>query len=60
MFGLTEVVRVLHTEGAVLDYQDNRGLSPLDAAMGKAGGFGFVGTDGVFQTTTVELIQALL
>jgi ankyrin repeat protein len=60
MFGLTEVVEFLHAQGAELAYQDNRGLAPLDAAMGKAGGFGFVGTDGVFQTSTVELIQRLL
>jgi hypothetical protein len=35
-------------------------LSPLDAAMGKAGGFGFVGNDGVFWEDTVALIQELM
>jgi ankyrin repeat protein len=59
-FGLTDVVRFLHQQGAELDYVDNRGLSPLDAAMGKAGGYGFVGTDGVFHDETVALIQGLL
>jgi uncharacterized protein len=60
MFGLSDVVRFLHDQGAELDYQDNRGLSPLDAAMGKAGGFGFSGSDGVFWEETVALIQELL
>ncbi len=59
-FGLTEVVKFLHEQGATLDYTDTKGLSPLDAAMGKAGGFGFVGNDGVFWDDTVALIQELL
>ncbi|MDY6982272.1 MAG: ankyrin repeat domain-containing protein, partial [Pseudomonadota bacterium] len=59
-FGLAEVVKFLHEQGAELDYVDNRGLSPLDAAMGKAGGYGFVGNDGVFHEDTVALIQGLL
>ncbi|HEY0962789.1 MAG TPA: ankyrin repeat domain-containing protein [Pseudomonadales bacterium] len=59
-FGLTDVVKFLHEQGAELDYRDNRGLSPLDAAMGKAGGYGFVGNDGVFHEETVALIQRLL
>lgn len=60
MFGKTEVVKFLAENGAIVDYQDNRGLSPLDAAMGKAGGYGFSGSDGVFHESTVELIQGLL
>ena len=59
-FGLTEVVKFLHEQGAELDYQDSKGLGPLDAAMGKAGGYGFVGNDGVFHEETVTLIQSLL
>jgi hypothetical protein len=59
-FGLTEVVKFLHEQGATLDYADSKGLSPLDAAMGKAGGFGFVGNDGVFWEDTVALIQELM
>lgn len=59
-FGLSEVVQFLHEQGAELDYTDNQGLSPLDAAMGKAGGFGFIGVDGVHWDDTVELIQSLL
>jgi len=59
-FGFTRVVQYLHEQGAELDYKDKNGLSPLDAAMGKAGGFGFVGTDGRYWDETVELIESLL
>ena len=59
-FGLTDVVAFLHEKGATLDYEDKSGLSPLDAAMGKAGGYGFVGLDGVFHEDTVALINKLL
>jgi uncharacterized protein len=59
-FGFSKVVRYLHEQGAELDYKDRFGLSPLDAAMGKAGGFGFVGTDGRYWEETIALIQSLL
>ncbi|HWK53634.1 MAG TPA: ankyrin repeat domain-containing protein [Hyphomicrobiales bacterium] len=58
-FGFTEVVRYLAEQGAEVHYQDSRGLSPLDAAMGKAGGFGFSGSDGVFWKETVALLESL-
>ncbi len=58
-FGLTEVVRFLHEQGAILEYEDKNGISPLEAAMGQAGGYGFVGIDGVFHEATVALIQQL-
>ncbi len=60
IFGLTEVVQYLHTQGARLDIPDNKQLTPLDAATGLAGGFGFVGSDGVYQAETVALIKTLL
>ncbi len=59
-FGFTDVVAFLVEQGAELDYQDRRGLSPLDAAMGKAGGFGFTGADGIYWEDTVAWIQAHL
>ena len=59
-FGLTEVVSFLHSHGAIVDYKDSKGISPLDAAMGQAGGYGFVGIDGVFHEQTVTLIQGFL
>jgi ankyrin repeat protein len=58
-FGLNEVVQYLADQGAVVDYQDNQGLAPLDAASGKAGGFGFTGADGIFWQDTVNLLQTL-
>lgn len=58
-FGLNEVVQYLYDQGAVVDYKDSQGLAPLDAAMGKAGGFGFTGADGVFWKDTVALLQTL-
>lgn len=59
-FGLTDVVKFLYDHGAELNYEDNTGTSPLEAAMGQAGGYGFVGNDGVFHEDTVELILGLL
>jgi ankyrin repeat protein len=58
-FGLNEVVQYLYDQGASVDYKDNQGLAPLDAASGKAGGFGFTGADGVYWQDTVALLQAL-
>jgi len=58
-FGLNQVIQYLYDHGATVDYKDNQGLSPLDAASGKAGGFGFTGADGVFWQDTVDLLQAL-
>jgi len=58
-FGFTEVVRYLHEHGAIVEYEDKNGVSPLEAAMGQAGGYGFVGIDGVFHEATVALIQQL-
>ncbi len=58
-FGFEKVVQYLHDQGAVANYKDSKGLSPLDAAMGKAGGFGFVGDDGVYWKDTVALLQRM-
>ncbi len=41
--GYDEVVRFLVAHGAKLDIKDQRGFTALDAAEGKAGGFGFGG-----------------
>lgn len=58
-FGLNEVVQFLYDKGAIVDYRDNQGLAPLDAASGKAGGFGFTGADGVYWDDTVALLRTL-
>jgi uncharacterized protein len=59
-FGLDAVIQFLHDRGASVDYQDKQGLAPLDAAMGKAGGFGFVGADGVYWQETVALLESMI
>ena len=41
LWGLTDVVRFLHKNGAEFDVKDKRGFTALDTALGQAGGFGF-------------------
>ena len=60
IWGLTDVVRFLHQNGAKLDAKDKRGLTPLDAAMGLAGGLGFDGRTGVAHEKTAQAIRELL
>lgn len=59
LWGLTDVVRFLHKNGANFDVRDKRGFTPLDTALGQAGGFGFGGTSGVVQEETAKVIQEL-
>ncbi len=59
-FGLNDVIQYLYDHGATVDYLDKQGLRPLDAASGKAGGFGFTGADGVYWDDTVALLQKLI
>jgi uncharacterized protein len=59
LWGLTEVVRVLHQKGANINAPDKRGYTPLDTAMGLAGGFGFDGRAGVERPETAKVIKAL-
>ena len=59
LWGLTDVVRFLHQKGAALDVKDKRGFTPLDTALGKAGGFGFDGKSAVVQEETAKAIQEL-
>ena len=54
------MIQYLYDHGATVDYQDKQGLGPLDAASGKAGGFGFTGADGVYWDDTVALLQKLI
>jgi len=58
--GYTKVVQFLADHGAKLDLKDKRGITPLDAAMGKMGGLGFDNTTGENHPETVALIQRLL
>ena len=60
IWGLTDVIKFLHANGGNLAQKDKRGLSSLDAAMGKAGGFGFDGRSGVERPETEKAIRELL
>jgi ankyrin repeat protein len=59
-WGLDEVVQFLVDRGAKLDVKDKQGRTPLDAAMGLAGGVGFDGQSSVPRPSTTALIQKLL
>jgi ankyrin repeat protein len=58
--GFDEVVAALAQRGAVLDVTDDRGFTPLDTALGLAGGWGFAGQDSVVQESTAALLRDLL
>jgi uncharacterized protein len=58
--GFDDVIAFLAGKRASLDVRDARGFTPLDAAMGRAGGFGFDGRSGVDRPTTAALIRRLL
>ena len=59
MWGLTDVVKFLKERGADVNAMDRRGLTPLDHALGRAGGFGFDGTSGVERPETAKVIREL-
>jgi hypothetical protein len=52
-------VRALVARGAQLDAQDSEGFTPLDTALGLAGGWGFARNVGVVQESTVALLRQL-
>lgn len=58
--GYNEVVRYLASVGARLDVEDGSGYTPLDTALGLAGGFGFTGREGVLREDTAAVIRELL
>jgi ankyrin repeat protein len=58
--GFDEVIKFLVTSGAALDVEDKDGFTPLDMALGRAGGFGFSGREGVVRPATAELLQELM
>jgi ankyrin repeat protein len=59
LWGLTEVIRFLHANGVDLNRKDSRGLTPLQTALGEAGGFGFGGRAGVVREETAKVIAEL-
>jgi ankyrin repeat protein len=59
LWGLTGVIRFLHESGVDLTRKDGRGLTPLQTALGEAGGFGFGGRAGVVREETAQVIAEL-
>jgi ankyrin repeat protein len=60
MQGFDDVIRFLAAKGAKLDVPDKDGFTPLDVALGKAGGFGFSGNEGVVREATAALLTELI
>jgi ankyrin repeat protein len=59
LWGMTGVIRFLHETGVDLTRKDSRGLTPLQTALGEAGGFGFGGRAGVVREETAKVIAEL-
>jgi uncharacterized protein len=60
LMGYDDVVRFLAESGAQLDIEDSRGFTPLQVALGEAGGFGFDGSGSEVHESTAEVIRQLL
>jgi len=60
LMGYDQVVEFLAEHGAKLDVKDRRGFTPLDVALGKAGGLGFDGAAGVAHPGTAAAIERLI
>jgi uncharacterized protein len=58
--GYDQVVQFLAGHGAKPDIKDNRGLTALDFALGKAGGLGFDGAASEPHPTTAALLGKLM
>lgn len=58
-WGKNKVVAYLASKGAKLDVKDKRGFTPLDTALGKAGGVGFDGSTGEVHESTAALLRQL-
>jgi ankyrin repeat protein len=58
--GYDQVVRFLVKSGAKVDVKDKRGFTPLDAAMGLAGGVGFDGRSGNPHPSTAAVLRELM
>jgi ankyrin repeat protein len=59
MQGYNDVLRHLASLGVDLTLEDNNGHTPLDTALGLAGGFGFAGVEGVVREDTAAVIREL-
>jgi hypothetical protein len=56
---MTGVIKFLHENKVDLTRKDSRGLTPLQTALGEAGGFGFGGRAGVVREETAKVIAEL-
>jgi ankyrin repeat protein len=59
LWGMTGVIKFLHENKVDLTRTDSRGLTPLQTALGQAGGFGFGGREGVVREETARVIAEL-
>jgi ankyrin len=59
LWGWNDVVKALVSKGADLTAKDKKGMTPLDSALGKAGGHGRGGTRIEVHETTAALIRDL-
>jgi ankyrin repeat protein len=59
LLGHDEVVQALVERGAQLQIRDSEGFTPLDTALGLAGGWGFARNVGVVQESTATLLRKL-
>lgn len=58
-WGKDQVVEFLVKNGARIDLKDKKGFTPLDSAMGVAGGVGFDQASSTPRPSTVELLKKL-
>ncbi|HWF08562.1 MAG TPA: ankyrin repeat domain-containing protein [Bryobacteraceae bacterium] len=58
--GWDQVVQYLADHGAKLTVKDQKGLTPVDAAMGREGGLGFDNTTGDVHESTAALLGKLI
>jgi ankyrin repeat protein len=58
--GYDDVIKYLAAHGADLQAKDKKGFTPLDTALGRAGGFGFTGGEGVVREGTAAVLRQLL
>jgi len=58
--GYDDVIKYLAGKGADLLAKDKKGFTPLDTALGRAGGFGFAGSEGVVREGTAAVLRRLM
>ena len=58
--GYDDVIKYLAAHGADLQAKDKKGFTPLDTALGRAGGFGFTGGEGVVREGTAAVLRQLM